>query len=700
MRAKGWLLDAYIADDETILWLRLEDDSILRLKDQYRPDFYIEPKNSTKLEEALEMVLEHPNVFYAEIEEKFTSLESQRRSQVLHIYADHPKSLKRVIRSLERAGLFKDFFNLDLLHIQRYLFSKNWPPTQLVEVEYADGQLREINLLDDSKEVRPPPFKPLIYSIKPHGDGGIKEITLYRGATPHLRLKGPEEEILRRFKEHIGIEDPDILVSPHGYEDVKNLIQGMQRHGIHPQIGRGKDQRPFAAGRIPCSLDFHIEYGVCGVVERARFSIVPPRLCVDWPAGKLIDSRQCYEALKRGLLIPRRGFYVEARTALDVLLRDRGGFILAPEAGVHENVAELDYESLYPNIIAREDVSYETVKGERRDGLLKAVALEALSRRLYFKHLKRRLPKEGEEWIWCDQRSKALKGILVCVYGYSGCFANRFGNIATFEEINRIAREKLVETMNIALESGFKVVYADTDSIFVKRRGASREDYERLASLISRRVGFPLALDHHYKFIVFLHRRSDPRIEVAKRYFGKLYDGSLHYRGIELRRRDTPPFIKEFQETLMKILFDTESVEEIESRQLAKAVEYVQETYRRVKRGEVDWRRLIVSKRLSKRLRDYRCNPPHVAAAKQLTLKGVNPEPGSLIEYLIVDETEDNPLRRVVSTHLLKGREARYDRDKYANLILEAAETILGVFGFKKEHFMDGRLKPLTLKEV
>jgi DNA polymerase elongation subunit (family B) len=364
-------------------------------------------------------------------------------------------------------------------------------------------------------------------------------------------------------------------------------------------------------------------------------------------------------------------------------------------------VAELDYESLYPNIITRGDVSYETVEDGRRDGLLKAVALEALKRRLHFKHLKRRLPKEDREWLWCHQRSKALKGILVCIYGYSGCFANRFGNIATFEEINRIAREKLVETMNIAMERGFRVIYADTDSIFVKKEDASREDYEQLAYEISREVGFPLALDHHYKFLVFLHRRTDPRIEVAKRYFGALYDGSLHYRGIELRRRDTPPFIKEFQETLMKILFDADSPEEVRGRQVSRVLEYVEEAYRKLKGGQVDWGRLVISKRLSKDVGEYRCNLPHVTAAKQLSLSGLKLRAGALVEYILLNEGDTNPYRRVASAALLTGQGARYDAEKYADLLLEAAETVLSVFGFQRERFKASRKpRPVELVEV
>lgn len=41
---------------------------------------------------------------------------------------------------------------------------------------------------------------------------------------------------------------------------------------------------------------------------------------------------------------------------------DRGGLTLAPQPGVHEDVHELDFASLYPNIIVTRDVSPETTR--------------------------------------------------------------------------------------------------------------------------------------------------------------------------------------------------------------------------------------------------------------------------------------------------------------------------------------------------
>jgi DNA polymerase elongation subunit (family B) len=97
--------------------------------------------------------------------------------------------------------------------------------------------------------------------------------------------------------------------------------------------------------------------------------------------------------------------------------------IISPQAGLHENVMALDYDSEYANLIVNHNLSYETVtlderRGERRRivvqqqqqqqkeqqfnekrGLLPTIVERFLKRRLYFKKLLKRLPKENMEYV-------------------------------------------------------------------------------------------------------------------------------------------------------------------------------------------------------------------------------------------------------------------------------------------------------------
>jgi DNA polymerase elongation subunit (family B) len=93
-----------------------------------------------------------------------------------------------------------------------------------------------------------------------------------------------------------------------------------------------------------------------------------------------------------------------------------------------------------------------------------------LKRRLYFKRLLKELPKESIESLWCNQRVDSLKNILVCLYGTTGYLWNRYGNVLAFGEINKISMEIPIETKDIVQELGYELAYADTDSVFLKKK--------------------------------------------------------------------------------------------------------------------------------------------------------------------------------------------------------------------------------------
>jgi DNA polymerase elongation subunit (family B) len=79
---------------------------------------------------------------------------------------------------------------------------------------------------------------------------------------------------------------------------------------------------------------------------------------------------------------------------------------------------------------------------------------------------------------------------------------------------------------------------------------------------------------------------------------------------------------------------------------------------------------------------------PHVSAALQLTEAGKSLVRGDIIQYIFTDAAHKNPLRRVVPLDLVS-EEPDYDTDKYREMLLEAAETILGYFGLDRTIYGD-----------
>jgi DNA polymerase elongation subunit (family B) len=63
----------------------------------------------------------------------------------------------------------------------------------------------------------------------------------------------------------------------------------------------------------------------------------------------------------------------------------------------------------------------------------------------------------------------------------------------------------------------------------------------------------------------------------------------------------------------------------------------------------------------------------------QLTEVGVPLTRGDTIQYIYTDKAHSNPLRRVTPVEFIEeGIEQVYDKDKYRETLLEAAETVLG----------------------
>ena len=264
----------------------------------------------------------------------------------------------------------------------------------------------------------------------------------------------------------------------------------------------------------------------------------------------------------------------------------------------------------------------EVYAHSNRKGLLPTIVGRFLKRRLYFKSLLKELPNESVQYLWCEQRVNSLKNILVCLYGSTGSLWNRYGNVLAFEEINKISRDILIKTKDIVQGLGYELVYADTDSVFVKRKdhNPTKRDYEELVSILSKETGLPISIDCHYKFLVLLPLEADEKIEVLKHYFGITYDDELVVRGIEVRRHDSPSFIKQFQTQLLYTLFDCEDSDEVVTKGYDDALILVTQAIDKIMTGEgILQQDLVISKLLRQNIDKYRSIFPHVSAPIQLS---------------------------------------------------------------------------------
>ena len=166
---------------------------------------------------------------------------------------------------------------------------------------------------------------------------------------------------------------------------------------------------------------------------------------------------------------------------------DRGGFIFAPEVGFHEDVHELYFSSLSPNIICTRNVSPDVIRCEchrdRNDvpdlsysicderGYLVDVLQPIIDARDEIKAAIRREQKrddpDAERLTELEGQSGALKWILVACVGYQGFNNAKFGGIECHEAINVFTREILLTAKQRLEAGGWRIVHGIVDSIWV-----------------------------------------------------------------------------------------------------------------------------------------------------------------------------------------------------------------------------------------
>ena len=161
-------------------------------------------------------------------------------------------------------------------------------------------------------------------------------------------------------------------------------------------------------------------------------------------------------------------------------------------------------------------------------------------------------------------------------------------------------------------------------------------------------------------------------------------------RGIEIKRHDVPNFIKQFHTELLYTLFDCKDSAEVISKGYENALLLVTKAIDKIMTGDIDLQDLVVSKILGQGLEKYKSLFPHVSAAIQLAREGKSTMVGEGVEYIFTNSRHTNPLCRVTPIGIIRqGQDFDYDKEKYREMLLEAAETVLGYFGFSRTVYGD-----------
>jgi DNA polymerase II len=729
------------------LWLIDRNQSHYRLTDSFAPAFYVSGDH-----EKLLLLQEAAHKKTTELRTRFTErtdlwLNAQR--PVLEVSVLTPTDFLGWGRWVHKLDSRLQLYNSDLMVASLYCWEKRIFPLAYIEVEADDeGKIQSIACRDDewTLDYEMPPLKTMqirlagLARIDPaHGRRAALEIEM-DGTCWELDEAG--EPPAMGFARLLKREDPDVILSEWGDSTILPLLRQQAERlkfslplnrdesaAVHQSQGRSYTSYGrilFKASAITLFGRIHVDKqnsfisekcDFAGLWELARVTKLPIQYAARTTTGTGISYMQMELAHRDGVLIPEQKAEPEDPKHPDELFcADRGGLVFVPKLGFTANVAELDFVSQFPSIMARFNISPETVNcpccpdGERipelgyhvcrkRRGITSRVVEHLIAKRTELKKLQKASPPDIA--LRFKLQRDSLKWLLVCCFGYTGYKNARFGKIEAHEAINAVARETLLVAKETAENDGFLLLHALVDSLYVWKEGATREDFERLARKIEDKTRLPLAIEAVYRYVVFLPSRQYADVPVPNRFFAVAEDGELKVRGLECRRHDTPPLLKRMQHQVLAILAEAHDFESYLHK--IEAARLILATYaERIASGDVDIPELVISKRITREPRDYQKAGVTAIAAQQLFGSGVKLRPGQTVEYIITDSESAVPNDRVRAFALWEGWFG-YDRKKYDAMLREAFEPFVLCIpkaadsGLSNEPLSDEELKRFPL---
>ena len=322
-----------------------------------------------------------------------------------------------------------------------------------------------------------------------------------------------------------------------------------------------------------------------------------------------------------------------------------GGFVKEPIGGLHDDIAVVDFRSLYPSIIATFNISPETFncKDCRKDGykvperkywfckkkkgLVSTVIKDLIDRRAKIKQRMKKT-KVSEEKERLNNEQFAVKTVANATYGYFGFAGSKWYCRECADSSAAFGRFYIQKVIKEAEKEGFTVVYADTDSMFLKTKGKLKAKVRKFLNKTNKLLPGIMELDLQgiYKRGIFIPRGVGPGT-AKKRYAMIDAKGVLTIRGLEKVRKDWSNVAKDTQEKVLKLVLEKKNVEG--------AVKYVRGVIKDLNNGKIPLKELVIIEQLTKPLSEYRAVGPHVVAARKIKERGKPIGEGMPILFII-----------------------------------------------------------------
>ncbi len=414
--------------------------------------------------------------------------------------------------------------------------------------------------------------------------------------------------------------------------------------------------------------------------------------------SQLVEWYMSKRSFETGRMIPNQPKWddIQERTRRSPFM---GAYVKEPIEGLHENIAVMDFKSLYPSIIATYNVSPETFKSgaknkgyqvpEMKDywfckdheGFVAKVIREIIEKRIGIKKKLKSAKQGSEEWKQLNSEQFAVKTIANATYGALAFAGAKWYCYECAQSAAAFGRYYIKKVIADAQKFGFVVIYSDTDSMFVKLETEKhpKEHVEKFLEKINKRLPGVMELDLQgfYKRGIFVAKGSASGT-AKKRYALIDEKGKMMIRGFEKTRGDWCALARDTQEKVLHMILD--------KKDRRGAVKYVKDIIRRVRARKFGLREVTIYEQLAKPLSEYKVASPHIAVARKMIDRGRAVGEGMVMMYVITkgkgsvseraEPAEDADVKDI-------------DVDYYIERqIVPPSQRVLAAFGVKEEELM------------
>lgn len=399
----------------------------------------------------------------------------------------------------------------------------------------------------------------------------------------------------------------------------------------------------------------------------------------------------------------------------------QGAMVLEPKVGTYFNVICQDFSSLYPSIVKRYNISYETINCyhdickqnnkipftnhyycTKRTGLTSLIIGVLRDLRVnYFKKLSKDKTLTEHEQDLYDAISQASKVILNGSYGVIGSESFNLYCLPVAESVTALGRNIILKTIEYArTKLNMEIIYSDTDSVF--SNNSTQEQIKKLKEYAMIEFDIDLEVDKEFQFIVFSERK--------KNYFGIHKDTkNIETKGLTGKKSNIPLYIKKcFNEVgvILSIVDNNEklkvAVKEIEKL----IIKYISD----LRNQKIDLNDLVFQNMLTQDIESYGSitnKSTDLFGNKSITKKGVpiHVKIAEQMQKQSGEKIEEKTFIPYVKTTkgamiVTEATKSQIDTEKYIDTFKTALNPILEVLGMDFDSIVFGTQKQVTLDTI